>query len=91
MTKTVDKVEQSEMKSTLINVLPIPAERTVETLPWLVGFYLSFRVFIMLLSVRWFWLEADSGVAVNLTLNFLLLGFVLFNCPPEQMGAFLLY
>jgi hypothetical protein len=75
-------MEQSETRSTLMNVLPLPAERTVETLPWLVGFYLSFRVFIMLLAVRWFWLEADSGVAINLILNYLLLGFVLFNWPP---------
>jgi exopolysaccharide production protein ExoQ len=82
----VNKIEQSEAKSTLIHVLPLGAERAVETLPWLVGFYLSFRVFIMLLSVRWFWLEPESGVAVNLTLNYLLLGIVLFNWPPGTIG-----
>ena len=82
----MDMIEQSETKSTLIDALPLAAERTVEMLPWLVGFYLSFRVFIMLLSVRWFGLEADSGVAVNLTLNYLLLGLVLFNWPPDANG-----
>jgi exopolysaccharide production protein ExoQ len=82
----VDNIEQNEAKSTLIHMLPLPAERTVEILPWLVGFYLSFRVFIMLLSVRWFWMEADSGVAINLTFNYLLLGLVLFNWPPGATG-----
>jgi hypothetical protein len=80
--KPVDKIELSDARSTLMNVHPPLAERAVEVLPWLVGFYLSFRVFIMLLSVRWFRLEADTGVAVNLTLNYLLLGLVLYNSPP---------
>src|SRR6202789_2904250 len=79
-------IEQSETKSTLIDALPLAAERTVEMLPWLVGFCLSFRVFIMLLSVRWFLVEPDRGAADNLALNFLLLGIVLFNWPPGSIG-----
>ena len=74
------------MKPVPMSVRLVTAEQTVEMLPWLVGFYLSFRVFIMLLSVRLFGLEADSGVGINLTLNYLLLAVVVLNWPPKTNG-----
>ncbi len=79
-------MEQSEMNPALVSVRFVTAKQTVEMLPWLVGFYLSFRVFIMLLSVRLLGLEADSGVGINLLLNYLLLGAVLFNWPSKTNG-----
>jgi exopolysaccharide production protein ExoQ len=79
-------MELSETKSTLENISPVAAERAVEMLPWLVGFYLSFRVFILLLSVRWFGLEEYTGATINLALNYLLLGAVVFDWPSDANG-----
>jgi exopolysaccharide production protein ExoQ len=82
----VDGMDLSETESALENIRHVAAEQTVAMLPWLIGFYLSFRVFIMLLSVRWFGLEEDSGTAINLTLNYVLLGLVVFDWPLEANG-----
>src|ERR1700733_10529920 len=79
-------MDLSETESALENIRHVAAEQTVAMLPWLIGFYLSFRVFIMLLSVRWFGLEEDSGTAINLTLNYVLLGLVVFDWPLEANG-----
>ena len=38
-----------------------------------IGFYLSFRLMFVLLAVRIFGLDAQSGVTVSLALNYLLL------------------
>ena len=81
-------MELSETKSVLESIRPAAAEQTVDMLPWLIGFYLSFRVFIMLLSVRWFGLEPDTGVAINLAFNYLLLAVVLFDWPARADGRF---
>jgi exopolysaccharide production protein ExoQ len=48
-------------------------------LPFMVGFFFSFRLFIMLLSVRLLGTENDTGVEISLVLNFLLLVFVAFQ------------
>ena len=48
-------------------------------LPFLVGFFFSFRLFIMLLSVRLFGTDEQAGVEVSLTLNFFLLVLVAFQ------------
>jgi exopolysaccharide production protein ExoQ len=48
-----------------------------------VGFYLSFRLSIVLFSVHIFGLEPSTGTGVTLALDFLLLGFVCLN----QLGS----
>jgi len=52
-------------------------------LPFSVGLFFSFRLFIMLLSVRVLGTEPQVGTAISLTLNFLLLIVVAF----QSMGA----
>src|ERR1700677_1223649 len=41
-------------------------------LPFIVGFFFSFRLFIMLLSVRLLGTDDQTGVEISLVLNFLL-------------------
>jgi len=53
-------------------------------LSYFVGFFLSFRIFIMLLSVRLLGTDEQVGVEISLALNFLLLVFVAF----QTIGAF---
>ena len=48
-------------------------------LPEAVGFFFSFRVFTVLLSVRFLQLEAQAAVAINLVLNLLFLVAVVFH------------
>lgn len=48
-------------------------------LPFAVGFYFSFRLFIMLLSVRILGTDPQTGAAASLVLNILLLVAVLFH------------
>jgi len=48
-------------------------------LSFLVGFFFSFRLFIMLLSVRLFGTDEQAGVEVSLALNFFLLVMVAFQ------------
>jgi len=48
-------------------------------LPFMVGFFFSFRLFIMLLSVRLLGTDNDTGVEISLVLNFVLLLFVAFQ------------
>ncbi len=45
----------------------------------LIGFFLSFRLFFVLLAVRVFHQDAQAGVGSQLALNYLLLGVVLFQ------------
>jgi exopolysaccharide production protein ExoQ len=52
-------------------------------LPFIVGFFFSFRLFIMLLSVRVLGTEVQTGVEIDLTINFLLLILVAF----QTLGA----
>jgi exopolysaccharide production protein ExoQ len=62
-----------------------PAERQPYVTPAatglssLVGFFFSFRIFIMLLSVRFLGATEQVGVEISLALNFLLLIFVAFQ------------
>jgi len=44
-----------------------------------VGFFFSFRVFDVLVPVRFFHMDATTGVVLGLGLNYLLFGFVLFS------------
>jgi exopolysaccharide production protein ExoQ len=53
--------------------------RPVMLLPAAVGFFFSFRIMAVLLSVRLFQQDAQAGVAASLALNFLLLAVVLFH------------
>jgi exopolysaccharide production protein ExoQ len=53
--------------------------RPVMFRPGIVGFFFSFRIFIVLLAVRLFQAEPESGVAVSLGLNFLLFVIVAFH------------
>jgi O-antigen ligase len=53
--------------------------RPVMLLPAVVGFFFSFRIMAVLLSVRLFQQDAQAGVAASLALNFLLLAVVLFH------------
>src|SRR6202522_2455645 len=48
-------------------------------LPFIVGFFFSFRLFIMLLSVRLLGTDDQNGVAIRLVLNFLLPPLVAFQ------------
>jgi O-antigen ligase len=43
---------------------------------WIVGFFFSVRVFILVISVRFFGLEPYAGASVGLALNFFLFGIV---------------
>jgi exopolysaccharide production protein ExoQ len=53
--------------------------RPLMVLPALIGFFFSFRLFIVLLAVRVFQADPQTGVGVSLGLNFLLLGIVAFH------------
>jgi exopolysaccharide production protein ExoQ len=48
-------------------------------LPFMVGFFFSFRLFIMLLSVRLLGTDNETGVEISLVLNFVLLLLVAFQ------------
>ena len=54
----------------------------ITLLPAVVGFFFSFRILAVLLAVRIFQQEPETGVAVSLVINFLLLGLALF----DQLG-----
>jgi exopolysaccharide production protein ExoQ len=48
-------------------------------LPFLVGFFFAFRLFIMLLSVRFLGTDNETGVEISLVLNFVILLFAAFQ------------
>ena len=60
----------------------LPADRTASDTPSFlvasIGFFFSSRVFIVLASVRFLRLDAQTGTALGLALNYLLFGLVLF-------------
>ncbi len=56
------------------------AHASVEALPWVVGFYFAFRLFIVLLSVRLLGTEPQTGTGANLALNISLLLVTAFCC-----------
>lgn len=53
--------------------------KTTLTLPFAIGFYFAFRVFIPLLSVRALGMEIQAGAEINLVLNFFFLALALFS------------
>lgn len=55
-----------------------------ELLPVIVGFFLAFRMATVLLAVRGFGADPDAGTAVNVGLDFLLLGLVGFCTLADQ-------
>jgi exopolysaccharide production protein ExoQ len=55
------------------------AGSTPSLLPGLIGFFFSFRVFIILLTVRVFLADAQAGAAISIGLNLLLLVVVAFH------------
>jgi exopolysaccharide production protein ExoQ len=57
-------------------------------LAFAVGFYFSFRLIIVLLSVRILGLEPSTGTGVSLVLDVLLLGVACFNLPGSFLTAF---
>jgi exopolysaccharide production protein ExoQ len=65
--------------------------RPMLPLPYLIGFYFSFRLFIVLLTVRVLHSDAQTGAAINLCLNFLLFGLVAFHSfgpAPRTVRSF---
>ena len=61
-------------------------------LPMSVGFFLSFRLFSVLLTVRILQADAQVGVMIKLVAGFLLFGVVLFNSigpHPKTLGSLL--
>jgi exopolysaccharide production protein ExoQ len=69
-----------------------PSARQAMTLPKMVGFFFSFRLFTVLLSVRFLQLDPQTGVAINIVLNLLLLTIVGFYsmgpAPSTLMSTF---
>ena len=63
---SLEEVDSTEIRT-------VPDSLTVNTLPFLVGFYFSFRLFIMLLSVRLFGADPRTGTALSLSFDFLFL------------------
>jgi O-antigen ligase len=55
-------------------------ESPIMALAFIVGFYFAFRLISVLLSVRFLGLDPQTGTAVNLSLDFLLLFVVMFCC-----------
>ena len=58
------------------------------TLPWAVGFYFAFRIFIVLLSVRILGTEPQTGTGLNLALNISLLVATSFCCLGQFRESF---
>jgi exopolysaccharide production protein ExoQ len=70
----------------------LPDSRPVMLLPMAVGFFFSFRLLTVLLTVRLFQQDPQTGVAVGLGLNFLLLALVLFQAlgpAPKSLASML--
>ncbi len=62
------------MTSELTHFVERPTALTADTgIPFLVGLFFSFRLFVMLLSVRLFGTDPQTGSEVSLMLNYLLL------------------
>lgn len=57
--------------------------RSAALLPGIVGFFFSFRVAIVLVTVRLFLVDAENGVEAGLALNYLLLAITLFAAYGE--------
>jgi exopolysaccharide production protein ExoQ len=68
------------------------SERGLETptsgLPFVVGFYFAFRIFIPLLSVRLLGTDPQAGAAASLALNFFFPALAAFWSPGEGQSSF---
>jgi exopolysaccharide production protein ExoQ len=76
MRKPVDRQGMEEnvmMQSTFSGILP-----------GIIGFFFAFRTIMVLTAVRVFGAEPDLGTALNVGLDFLLLGLVAFSTSPSQ-------
>ena len=73
-------------KSTSVND-PDAISRPAGMLPTVAGFYFAFRIFTVLLAVRVFGLEQQTGTAINLGFGFLLVVATVF-CVGEGGTAF---
>jgi exopolysaccharide production protein ExoQ len=58
-----------------------------QLLPAVVGFFFSFRLFAVLLAVRLFHTDAQTGVGISLGLNYLLLAVVAFHSLGPAPGT----
>jgi exopolysaccharide production protein ExoQ len=68
------------------------AEQTAMVLPGVIGFFFSIRILMVLLSVRIFQQDAQTGVIASLGLNFLLFVVVLFSSfgsAPKSLASIL--
>jgi len=84
--------EKFRSKSMSVDLCELESERLIGSptgaLPFTIGFYLAFRLFLVLLSVRIFGTEAQTGVEINLALNFLFLAITIFCSPGRGSGLF---
>lgn len=62
----------------------VPLPSSAEWLPAIVGFFLAFRIATVLLAVRAFNADPETGTAVNVGLGFFLLGLVGFCTLADQ-------
>lgn len=81
------------MSSTIHDLLDErSAQLSTMGLPFAIGFFFSFRLFIMLLSVRVLGTDPQTGVEIDLAINFFLLFVAAFHslgevrCPLGQMA-----
>ena len=81
------------MSSDLTHFAEKPVALPADTgIPFLVGLFFSFRLFVMLLSVRLFGTDPQTGSAVSLTLNYLLLivvGLLYLGASKRTLGSML--
>jgi O-antigen ligase len=66
-----------------VEIRTVPDSLPANTLPFVVGFYFSFRLFIMLLSVRVLGTDPRTGTAFDLAFDFLLLMWIAFCALGE--------
>jgi len=67
------------LEHTTIGSVGNAAKFSGSRLSWLVGFFLAFRLFIMLLSVWILGTEPQTGVLIGLAINFAVFGLVMFS------------
>jgi O-antigen ligase len=72
--------------------LTMPASLSPTLLPTCIGFFFAFRLFSVLLAVRFFGQDATTGVAMSLAVNYLLFAVVVFHSmgpAPRTMASML--
>jgi exopolysaccharide production protein ExoQ len=74
------------------NSLSLAGTLSPSLLPATVGFFFAFRIFCVLLSVRIFGQDAQTGAGLSLVLNYLLFAIVAFHsigCAPRTLRSML--